>query len=224
MNNNFDTSTSGINIETSAYYDEDRAYTLAKETFLRLQNNERCFNATSTLLYIDNWTDTIRNVDTIYDMYECTLTKEQLLKEMDEVDDEYFDEEDTRLTYLKDTLGLTSSALYHRPLPEGVKLRDEFFLHASKGYGQGDFTLVYLLKEDDHLCEYIDNLLWDTPVYSWAEIDGQEFIYEPDNCYIWNKQEFIEDIMDNILADYTDEQLAYIKEQLNEQLPDALDF
>lgn len=204
--NNFDTSSTGVNIECSVFYDLDRARMDFEENFKILQHSG--YRTSSVLYYIDNG-----NV-TDDDKIKFTVKGEKAAKIKalsdwhDETDLETWPDDDLNseiisryevnlIDYAEDKL-ITVDGLEFAP-------NKTLVITSSQGYSQGDYSRIIYCPDDlekawgnkpdeNALQKTFDHLLWDSPIYARFEINGDEFnIYDmPEHDdYDFNREKFL---------------------------------
>ena len=209
-NNNFDMSSTGINIVTNAYHDN----WLAREYF----EEEITTYKGRTNLYSYNC-----NVDKIGDF--CTLsdsaTKQDLINLAEELNEWTCYDEGWTESELREEILNANPVMVLNPYwnsSDFLKIKDEYTLYHTRGYSQGDIEAV-LYKGDQKCEDYIDHLFWDSPVSANVEINGQYFdyyeMYDTD-YYDWDKNKFINWILDQYKGNNPD----YVRETLEQLLPD----
>jgi len=117
--------------------------------------------------------------------------------------------------------------------------KGNFDIVISRGYSQGDYKEVIVphkfwdivgIKKPDctqsNLGGYIDNLLWDCPVYCRFTVNDEEYYIDSElkNNYNWDKSEALEIAAKLITKDFTSEQQAIIMDFLASALKTELDY
>lgn len=214
MKNNFDMSSTGINIECCAHWDTDISRCYYEDSFDTLWINNRTSIAFSKSL---------GNPEYVYEVADFNVhLKHNIIELLEEYADSWYDWK----TWPKKDVVKELENIKIKYLPELldkgiVSIKKGYKAVVSYGYSQGDRTLVicdeYLTRKD------VDHLLWDCPVYAMVTINGRDYMYNDlaTDEYEWDKKEFINYIVDN----YTEKEgHKYIKEQLEKLLPEELDY
>ena len=227
--NNFDCSSSGINIEVSACYDTigsqtifDGEYTVVRrkgrERGLLIRSIEFDFEPTKAVdvgvfknpkhfgPFDKDVLCEILNDCSNYSYDTQSFTYKELKDELREIDI-------LQLPYLLEHYG------------DYFKMKPEYILYRSCGYGQGD--IAYVLCHADTMKNYyhlIDRELWDCPIYASVTIAGHEYRYDElmDNQYEWAREGFLSKVVEQYTSDpAVRESLA---KKLNNLLPEELDY
>ena len=246
MLNNFDKSSTGVNVELSAYYDNDLARIYFDECFVRDGDNliytdwgnlRKSWKKTLTLEYSINTEDFIKeclNQDFYQWGYpvECVKTKLGILLDgvnvktwrdisRDEIVEwaiDFFDD---------DFIEMCMENYFTKNYTTEVVI----------GYSQGDRVTVIIpedLREilgvpDDREIvpnETLTNLIYSSPVYGRIIINGDYEIYIDEmlkDWYEWDKDDVMEELPRHLSA-YTDEQKKIIIDFCDENLPENLDY
>lgn len=240
--NNFDQSSTGLNITVSAFRDTDLSRFYFEEAFFTIKEGNK-----ESLVYCEgNFSDFEK---------EYSFTKAELLAAyVDHMGDSY-----SRSDFLNDfktNTGYGYSKATKQDLIDFIKgeLYEEYEWHAfcdkagfkanfdivvSRGYSQGDYKEVIVphkfwecvgipkpLDCTSNLGGHIDNLLWDCPVYCRFEVNEDEFFIDESlkNSYSWDKAEALE-IADKLIKDsFTSEEQTTIMDFLATTLKTDLDY
>ena len=227
--NNYNTSTTGINIEAHVFYDWDAARMNWDESFVEIKEDwlpqEYMFTA------YGNLSDNIPDVEEMVNLPESksNLTK---LRYCTVKTEGYLEYSEAKCDY-------TAYGLLEVLLDNGATLEvlDELDLEytlnfetiVTRGYSQGDYATVliptkslaelYGCEQDkvmDGLQESINHLFWDSPVYCRVEINGEENFPDCDGSYEYNKEEVINQLVKNT----PNVDLDVLREELENTLPD----
>ena len=229
--NNFDCSSTGINIEVDACYDTCFAHSIYQETYETLWNRR----GTRTLCirrydFDDSTPDKLCDVGVFKTGKHGPMPKQVMCDILNEYSD-----------YSYDTQSFTTKELYDelrnldiKYLPQIMEsnefqhyyhLDKNYALYGSSGYCQGDFA--YVLCRAETLKNYrnlTDHELWDCPISACISIAGVRYEYGDfvDDQYDWCKGEFIKKVVDKYTADT--EVKEFLSRQLNDMLPEELDY
>lgn len=209
--NNFDKSSTGVDIEFTGCYDLDRYRWLFDESLEVLRHSG--YREFSILYYKD-----CGNVGGDDDVeFELKGTKSQLSDYL--VD--YFGQESKSgymrwskdelyndvYNHIYDEMNLKDYRECNKELHEyGLEIvpTKELVWLDSRGYSQGDYAeVVYCpsdLKESWGICpeeskiqKEINNLLWDSPISATLTVNGNEYYYDEHfDWYEWQREKFIE--------------------------------
>ena len=215
--NNFDCSSTGINIECCACYDTDLSRIYYDDNFYTV-------NVTNyTTLTVDKDLG-VGNPPRIADVTDFNIKKKaNVIGFLDTYSDSFYDN-----TYSKEELidiAEQTSCKYLEEMLRNqyVKCKEGYKWFISRGYCQGDRTLV--ICKEDMSEDYVNHLLWDAPVYARVTIgDSTEYFYAEccDDEYEWDKEKFIKYVCDSYTND--DNVKTKIGKQLSNMLPEELDY
>ena len=229
--NNFDCSSTGLNIEVSACYDSDCSRIMYDDMYNTYYSDKQMGVALCVRTYdfnLDKLPTTVGEVGYFKNKgNHGPITKETMVEILNEYHDYSYDAESFTMQELKDELKDIDiryvpdllhyfGAYYH--------LNDGVALYVSRGYCQGDVVNVLCKKEMAEEGTTIDHELWDCPIGAHVTISGCEYnYYDFEGClqYEWNKKGFIE----GVVTTHTNnlELQERIRQQLEVMLPDELD-
>lgn len=241
--NNFDTSSTGLNIELNASYDLDLSRFYFEEAFFTIKEGRK-----DLLVYSEgNFSDFEK---------DYTFTKKELLAA---IMDQFFPSM-LESIWLKDDfktkMGFTLSKANKQDLTDYVKetcyyiedwfafcekagFKANFDIIISRGYSQGDYKEVIVphkfwecigVKKPDcvqsNLGDTVDRLLWDCPIYCRVIVNGEEYYLDDclDDCYSWDKAEVLEKAQMLFKNSFTSEQQTIIIDFLQSALKTDLDY
>lgn len=213
--NNYDQSSTGINIEASTCLDTNLS---------RIYFNKTIVNFNHSLYGYETNPESIRDFIEI----DSKASHEELADLANELNewcyyDDYSDE-DLRELILDAEPEMIMNRYWYEQLGSTLKLKPEFTLYRTRGYCQGDIETV-LYKGDSMsalIHDSIDHLFWDAPVRAEVTINGNSYEYWDYDLpeYEWKKSEFISKIMN----DYKGENPEYVRQQLEKMLPEELNY
>lgn len=229
--NNFNFSTTGVNIEFSAQYDTELASMYFEDEF-EVIGSER--GIATKLFYTAGGEHKFSGSLEDYYVYpEGTNIREVLMQlfqwsgesAADFVDIiDYVAGVNSRKLSLDDINEVAKYVFGSEYLDEWLENVCESTLESIgvHGYCQGDYCKVYYHKEEKVNSGYLENIVYGTPVSGVIEIDNEEYYIDEmlSNNYSWNKGEVLEYMQANIEHSKKD----YIMEWLNENLPEYLDY
>ena len=238
--NNFDQSSTGLNIELSAFLDTDLSYIYFQEAFFTIKEGRKDF-----LVYCEgNFSDFEK---------EYTFTKEALKHAWNEYNNIpakraiYGFSDKMGFIYSKATkqniIDFIKAELYEeyewQNFCEAAGFKANFDIVVSRGYCQGDYKEVIVphklwecigvkkpLDVQANLGQHIDNLLWDCPIYCRFTVNDEEFYIDQDlkDSYDWDKNEALEVAQRLIKDSFTSEEQKIIMDFLRDNLKDCLDY
>ena len=192
--NNYDQSSTGIDVELTIFYNRDQAYNELEDFIqdsqvltLRDRRGRLDYIALAPDLGEKQWT-----VSALESMSESELielvqlvvfdtgyyfTKQEMVKELRHV---------TKAEYLKAVHTHTS----YRDLP---------YTYTVNGYSQGDACRVYDMYpqgKSPYDREYIHHLLWDTPIYGMLQVNGEEYYIDEylEDMYEYNPEALLRNL------------------------------
>lgn len=100
-------------------------------------------------------------------------------------------------------------------------------IFSTHGYSQGDYQeyLVFGEKEienEETTKEYVDHLFWDAPIHCSIMIDNEEFFVEGCDEYDYDKEKYVDELVDQLKADFMD--IESLREYLLEKFPDVPNY
>lgn len=228
--NNFDCSSTGLNIEVSARYDSDLSRIIYEE------NYRTCYSKTNRGVDLcirvydfaaDNQLSTVADVGYFKNVgSHGPMTKETMVEILNEYREYCYDVESFTAQELKDEL----KCIDIRYVPDLLHyygsyyhLNDDVVLYVSRGYCQGDIANVLCAGDTKECREQINHELWDCPVSATIIICGCEYNYYDFGCdqYNWEKEKFIDKVVE---AHTNDKELQErLRKQLDAMLPDELE-
>lgn len=207
--NNYDKSSTGIDIECSCFHDTELSRMNFQENFENLQRDR--YRTTSVNYYIDNG-----NIpDSSEVKFSVKGERETKIKHL--VSITCFDAEEIQ-TWDNDTLdseiigheedvNLINYALEKLPVIAGLEFipNKNLIVLTTTGYSQGDYAAVIYCPEDlekawgkmpeqKTIQSLVDHYFWDAPIYASFEINGKEYNYHdmPEyDEYEWEREKFI---------------------------------
>lgn len=189
--NNFDTSSTGVNIECSVFYDLDRARRDFEDNFKILQHSG--YRTSSVLYYIDNGNvvddDKIKFLVKGDKAAKIKYLVEQTSFEAEEIETWDDDTIDTEILGYENDVNLINYALDNMPdTPSGLEFvpNKNLVVIGSCGYSQGDYSTIIYCPDDlekawgnkpdeKDIQKMVNHYLWDSPIYACFEINGDEF-------------------------------------------------
>ena len=238
--NNFDQSSTGLNITLSAFRDADLASFYFEEAFFTIKEGRK-----DLLVYCEgNFSDFEK---------EYSFTKDALKHAWNE----YNNTPAKRAVYgFSDKMGFSYSKATKQDLIDFIKgelyeeyewptfcekagFKANFDIVVSRGYSQGDYKEVIVphkfweyigidkpVDVQSNLGTYIDNLLWDCPIYARFSVNDVDFdICESiANMYNWDIEEVLEISQELIKDSFTSEEQTIIMDFLASSLKTDLDY
>ena len=251
MINNFDKSSSGVNLVLSIFRDGDKSRSDFENNFRIVQSET--YRTHTIVSYI--WDDAIAAFD-FSDATQYKFTKKEMVAALIE---------NAHSTVIDD-LDYSARNLFGKTLkqlskPELIQLLPEWFgdrkeigdwlkskfthlfeTFKTRGYSQGDYAEVVvskqlkavMIKETGKTWEQLkvflqttfDHLFWDCPVFGRLTIDDQEIFLDEflDDIYDYDKDELVASFEKSQKENYTVEAFSVIMEFLKEKLPENLEY
>ena len=222
IKNNFDMSTSGVNIQVDCFFDNLQAQTDFDNEIIRLGRVSN-YRLSTNLFGVLSCADIIRIGD--FCTFKKGIKKADLIALADELPD-FYDGESYTVKELKAEIMDASPEMilndYWRA-GNGLKLKTGFELYNTRGYSQGDSADV-LIKSTDNK-DFINHLFWDSPIYCIVNINREDFYYwdvDGVDSYDWKKEKMINYVVNAVNVD--DDKKEYIKKTLADLLPDYPEY
>ena len=214
--NNYDQSSTGVNIELSIHLDGDHARWLWEDSFTELPGNSRGFGSTGRYWYSDN--GELESPDSVADCIDWTVATVDNCKAWLThwiCSGEYGESEEWLRDSVLELYGgdwieaardAMGGGLIYDSLELASEVKDDFAsvsqyftvkygVTAISGYRQGDYAeILYdpsIWSSDFNPREYFQNLFYDCPIYARVEIDGEEYYLDQElaDPYTWDKRE-----------------------------------
>lgn len=206
MKNNYDTSSQGVSLELSCFYDSNQSREDFKNDYERIgKHNSDMF------FYTQGWEYSLEN------FYEVT-DKELFIKEFTE--DHYKPEEWEDLDSIVASYGLDDDY-------PGISKKYHSF--SIRWYSQGDYAEIYYNPEclnehitEKNLKEHASHTFYDAPIYCVLLIDWDEFYFYEylDDAYSYDKDEIVQIAKDKI----EHPKKEYIVQWLRDNLPEHPEY
>ena len=220
--NNFDTSSTGVNIDAVCYYDTIQGADNF-QTFISEQHSD------GNTLYIYGYANSILTIGD-FCKFAPHVKKQDLVDLADELPD--WDGGDYTMSELREMILKANPAMILNPYwveSSAISIKPEYTLQRTVGYSQGDIERVLVPSGDLNDRGFIDHLFWDLPVYCRVEINGYDYywdeLFEIDPDYLceydWDKEKMINYVCSN-LKDGIDSN--YVREVLESILPETPDW
>lgn len=177
--NNYNMSSTGYNIEFTAFYDTDLSQIYFNDNFTS-EGNETSVIYTGYEHKEDDFIITVK---------ETEANRVLLIDPCDDDPENYFEDLVSQFNY-DNCLKTIHDKLTEYTLA-GIEYDCNFMVMISHGYSQGDVRAVYVLKTDEYLTrEMIDHYLWDAPITARININGDDVLFEDeilgDDFYQWD--------------------------------------
>lgn len=212
--NNFDESSSGTSIELSVGYDRDLA-SMYYEDFAT-ENTRLEFDRDSSIFLLGDVTKPY------YKKSELNRMKKADLIELDEQYEllcPYNYDDTTKLELIKELQHITIKKYYEYLISQyswnSILGHINHSYYISHGHSQGDATYIISIDEEltDGYKKYIDNILWDSPIYISLTVDDVEYKDDEllNDMYEYDKNLVIEKVK---LLDITEHAKEWIADNL----------
>ena len=228
--NNFDCSSSGLNIEVSAYYSSWGSQNIFEDTYKVVRNRYSKRDMCIRVIDFDILPEKLSDVGVFKTGKRGPIPKQIVCDMLNEYSDYCYDCQSFTYKELYDELKNIDVRYLPRLMEDNeyqhyFHLNKDLSLYGSSGYCQGDFT--YVLCKYDTCKNYhhlIDRELWDCPVWANVQIAGIDYRYDElmSDPYYWNKQEFIKKVVE--AHTHNLELQKKLTEQLTGLLPEELDY
>lgn len=229
--NNFDKSSTGVDISCSVYYDTDSSQRDFRENFESVQSDG--YRTTSIQYYIDNGNvegkDSVKFTvkGSVQDIIAAAKQYTYAYADLVSASGKELEEVKAELIAQFEDVNLISYAMGTMPKIDGLEFvpNKNLIVTETRGYSQGDYAKVIYCPDDlkavwgnepkeEELQKMFDHYFWDAPIYAQVEIDGKEYSYwdMPDyDSYEWDRKKFI---------DYLVKESRVKAEQLESVIPD----
>lgn len=236
--NNFSQSSTGLNITVNAFHDTGLSHFYFEEAFFTIKEGNK-----ESLVYCEgNFSEFEK---------EYSFTKAELLTAWSKIESKVDFLENFRsrmgfgyskatkqdlIDYCETETGGGSDWLEFQ---QEAGFKPNFDIVISRGYSQGDYReaivphkfwdIVGIPKPEcvqSNLGGYIDNLLWDCPIYCRFTVNEEEFFIDESlkNSYSWDKAEVLEIAARLIKGSFTSEEQAIVMDFLASSLKTDLEY
>jgi len=215
--NNFDMSSTGVNLSFNGFYDIDLAQIQFNENVERLRFGYYFHGGSLTTeniqdLLIANLDDTLELLKRESSSPTCVIDWLNFFGcEGESVEECIENYTNITIESLDIHFDLSKSDIQSL-LPEG------FEVYETRGYGQGDYALVIYKSFEGFNPRVIDNIFWDAPIQATLEVNGEK-VYLLENYYgLWSKEVALK----SFERAYEGENKIYIRRWLESNLPEHL--
>jgi hypothetical protein len=233
MTNNFNTSSTGINVKVSIEFDANMAQISWEENFKHVNDGKFAYidfgNLSGDMPEIQPLPrQKGKIIDAICGKDDFWLTKAEMQKEytqeeiVDEISDYFWNKEEV-LEFFEE---------------HDIKTNvDDMAEISITGYAQGDrATILVNTKEfkkvsgaefnEDDYTEYFTDLFYSQPLYARATVNDEEYYSEKfDGQYVeFDKEEYISELIANILTDNTEIDESVLQDELEKIVPDYPEY
>lgn len=241
--NNFDQSSSGLNLELSVFWDLDQARWLFDENFQRIEKSDM-------LEYIE-----YGNINQSFDLGSWdnfTFTKKDIIEALKKDSQAEFLNDESKRLFDKPLQRLTKSELtefcdnwlYYKAdiyTFQSENLKPNYYKICSRGHCQGDYCEIiltkkyidYITKECNKpfgkllpsLQKEINHLLWDQPIYGRLLVNDNEYYLDElcEDLYTYDKDRLIAQFTKVYNNEFSKDDLKIIVDFLDENLPEYPD-
>jgi hypothetical protein len=252
MINNYDNSSTGVNLELSIFRDCERARMDFTDSFHTIQNEG--YRTHTIVSY--KWDEELKQFD-FADTNQYQFTKKEIVAALIK----------SAHSTVIDDLNYAARNLFGKTLkqlskPELVQLLPEWFADKkdmaewlkdnfthlfetfeTRGYCQGDYAEIIVSKQlkaamiketkktweqlEQSLQTMFDHLFWDCPVYGRLTVNDHDEIYLDEmltDIYEYDKDELITSFEKSQKENYPDEQFSVMIEFLKHELPENLEY
>lgn len=228
--NNFDQSSSGVNLELSCFFDIDASQRDFQESFERVERDTPKGFYGDVYFFTNYGDDVFIENDARNYKIECdskTMIKRMhdfvggdLREFMRECEINSKDDVNVLLGQFESYVGYESEYLDF--LDQYFDL--DFIIYQTRGYSQGDAVTVLIDKKtyNERLESHIDHLFWDAPIYARLTINDDEDVYLDENI---DRYDYDKDVMIcEFEKSYNGEYKSVIIEFLESELPESPEY
>lgn len=227
--NNFDCSSTGINIEVDAYYSTTGSQIIFDETYQVVRN--RCSRRDLCIRVVDfdyKIPEKVCDVGFFKNTTHGPIPKQKACDILNEYSEYSYDTQSFTHKELLDELKNIDIKYLPQIMEDNYyrnyfHLDKKYALYGSSGYCQGDFTYVLCRAETcKNYHHLIDRELWDCPIDASVVIANVRYDYNElmNDPYEWDKEGFITKVVDTYTQDTEVKEL--ISRQLNNMLPEEI--
>ena len=222
--NNFDRSSTGINIEVSVYADTFISQADWKDNFSEVAKGIYFYTDWSQNVALDE--SELKSVD-----YKNTLKKSLLEWALLQDDWNYYTKTELRSLNKDELIGLFEEYMQYMDLEEAgdfaseqnvTLILDGYEIISTRGYSQGDYAEIVIPNGLEGIQQTIDHLFWDAPISYSIEVgddaDVGYVVSEAVECLY----EYDADVVMDILRKhfYEDKDRDYILDTIEQLLPE----
>lgn len=225
--NNFDQSSSGVNLELNISFDADRANRDFEDSFYVLQYNSYRQNSVLVFNQFGNFDVTGFDIDDSENYDPKSYTVKELKRIL--LEDGYHFKDVMNMRKCDMIQELSGNEVFQDFLKENAK--PKFLVMESRGYSQGDYSQIIIPCEvlesykdqtleqiENVLQDVIDHLLWDQPLYARLTIDDEEFYIDE---HLKDEYQYDQDEIKQVLIDHLEhEQKEYIIDWVVDNMPE----
>ena len=228
--NNFNESSTGINIEGAFFYDTDLSQIWFDENFERLIKDEFIYNPCGQIDTTISFTVKAYKQDLVEYLNDIVGDFDWIEESRSDLMDEVIHQNDIDLLNYNEVKGTLED--YNIELIPNTEIKHI----VTKGYSQGDYAKVFYLPErlkelygnninESELQKEIDHLFWDAPIYGKLKVNGTDFYYESDP-YEWEREKFIGEVIEyfNKIKETEPIDIELLKHELERVIPQEIDY
>jgi hypothetical protein len=205
--NNFDISSTGENIEFFCSYDSSLSQIYYED--FESENTRLNFGRDNSLFLLGNVSAPYYKKSELKKLSKQAIFDLCLDYELIGYSAELNDYKKSE--YISDLLNISIERHYQFLISEcnwfDIRERIAHDYYISRGYSQGDAVYIVSIDKpiDNGLRRYIDNVLWDSPISIYANINGLEFYTDDflsDDYYTYDKNVIMQNIYDFNISTY----------------------
>ena len=228
--NNFNESSTGINIEGTFFYDSILSQAWFDENFERLIKDEFIYNPCEQIDTTISFTVKGLKEDLVEYLNDVEGDFDWIKESKSDLLDEVINQNDINLFNYNEVKATLKD--YNIELIPNTEIKSI----VTKGYSQGDYAEVFYLPErlkelwgnnvnESELEKEIDHLFWDTPIYGKLKVNGTDFYYEFDP-YEWEREKFIGEVIEyfNKIKETEPIDIELLKHELERVIPQKIDY
>lgn len=228
--NNFNESSTGINIEGTFFYDIDLSQREFDENFELLSESNFIYNPYGQIDTRVSFTVKASKQTLVEYLNEVEGDFDWIKESKSDLLDEVINQNDIDLLNYNEVKATLED--YNIELIPNTEIKSI----VTKGYSQGDYAEVFYLPErlkelwgndvnESEFQKEIDHLFWDAPIYGNVNINDTEFDYELDP-YEWEREKFIGEVIEyfNKIKETEPIDIELLKHELERVIPQEINY
>ena len=228
--NNFNESSTGINIEGTFFYDIDSSQREFDENFELLSKSNFIYNPYGQIDTKVSFTVKASKQTLVEYLNDIVGDFDWIKESKSDLMDEVINQNDIDLLNYNEVKATLED--YNIKLIPNTEIKSI----VTKGYSQGDYAKVFYLPErlkelwgndvnESELQKEIDHLFWDAPIYGNVKVNDIDFDYEFD-AYEWEREKFINQIVKyfNEKKETESIDMELLKHELERVIPQEINY
>jgi hypothetical protein len=212
--NNYDISSTGDNVELHCFYDTSLAQSFYDD--FERENTRLSIGRDSSLFLIGEVEGPYYSKSDLLAYSKQALY--ELCQQYELIDYSVALNDYNKDDYIDDLLKITIKRHYEWLVNEhswnGLSENIQHDFYISRGYSQGDAVYIVSMNRPvtKELRQHVDNVLWNSPIYINASINGDDYYTDDfigyDDAYEWNRESIIEKIKTFSISEYAKQWLV----------------